>query len=310
MAPPITLWQRDIQTDLSNVKNTFSSWDSCMAETYCKWPAIVGIVVGGLIIISLLWCFARILFCGAECCFCIGSCMRCCTCCCRSSNSPRSRPQAQPAPYNQPYQYQSAAPPQYTSGPQYAQFDAPSKGGYRSVNEDSLPSMPAWENATSRKVEDHDYREDEAVEMSKLDTHTQQAQPMLPRVTMTPVESPYARDDQYSGDLGVPQPYDSRGYGHQHNPYTYNPTPSSAPVSPVYAQQNYPAYPAQNNYAPQQTTNYGYNRVSAHDNPVSPSVYSSRAENEYVPRAPPSYHSRAPSQGIGRKPVSGSWREI
>lgn len=234
--------------------------------------------------------------------------MRCCTCCCRSSNSPRSRPQAQPVPYNQPYQYQSAAPPQYTAGPQYAQFDAPSKGGYRSVNEDSLPAMPGWEDATSRQIEDHDHREDEAVEMSKLGTHTQQTQPMLPRVTMTSVDSPYGRDDQYTGDLGVPQ----RGYGQQQNPYTYNP----APVSPVYAQQNYPAYPpAQNDYprtsyAPQLTTNYGYNRVSAHDNPVSPSVYSSHAENEYAPRAPPSYHSRAPSQGIGRKPVQGSWREI
>lgn len=41
MAPPITLWQRDsLQTDLSNVKNTFSSWDSCMAESYCKFVNI------------------------------------------------------------------------------------------------------------------------------------------------------------------------------------------------------------------------------------------------------------------------------
>ena len=303
-----------------------------MAETYCKcvnsisfrifnhkltnprYPAIVGIVVGALILISLLWCFARILFCGAECCFCIGSCLRCCTCCCRSSNSPRSRPQPAPAPY----QYQSAAPPQYTATPQYAQFDAPSKGGYRSVNEDSLPAMPAWETATSRKVEDHD-REDEAVEMSKLDT--QQAQPMLPRVTMTPVELPYGRDP-YARDLGVPQTYDNRGYGQQQNPYAYNPAPAPAPGSPVYGQQNHPAYrPVQNNYpqtnyAPQQTTNYppqagyGYNRLSAQENPVSPSVYSSHGENEYAPRAPPSYHSRAPSQGLGRKPVQGSWREI
>lgn len=277
-----------------------------------RYPAIVGIVIGALILISLLWCFARILFCGAECCFCIGSCLRCCTCCCRSSNSPRSRPQAQPAPYNQPYQYQSAAPPQYTVGPQYAQFDAPSKAGYRSINEDALPAMPGWDTAASRKVEDHDYREDEAVEMSKLDTHTQQTQPMLPRLTPTPAESPYGRDP-YAGDLGVPQTHDNRAYNHQQNPYAYNPTP----VSPVYTQQNYASYPAQNNYpqttyAPQQTTNYGYNRVSAHDNPASPSVYSSHGGNEYVPRAPPppSYHSRAPSQGVGRKPVSGSWREI
>ena len=181
------------------------------------------------------------------------------------------------------------------------------------MNEDSLPAMPGWDNATTRKIEDHDAREDEAVEMAKLD---QQTQPMLPH------EQTYGRDH---GDLGVPQSYDvHRGYSQNQNPYTYNPVSAPSPtVSPVYGQQqNYPSYPSQaTNYAsqtttyPSQTTDYAngygsYNRIPGHENPISPSVYSSFGDREYAPRAPPSYHSRAPSQGLGRKPVHGSWREI
>jgi len=31
------LGKRSITSDVSSVKNTFSSWDNCMAQSYCKY---------------------------------------------------------------------------------------------------------------------------------------------------------------------------------------------------------------------------------------------------------------------------------
>lgn len=34
------LWQRiarDITSDVNGVKTTYSSWDTCMQKSYCKW---------------------------------------------------------------------------------------------------------------------------------------------------------------------------------------------------------------------------------------------------------------------------------
>ncbi|KAI7042713.1 hypothetical protein KC352_g46476, partial [Hortaea werneckii] len=53
-------WQRrDVASDLNNVKNTYSSWDKCMTETYCKWPAIIGIILAVIICLSIVWCLVR-----------------------------------------------------------------------------------------------------------------------------------------------------------------------------------------------------------------------------------------------------------
>lgn len=58
-----------------------------------------------------------------------------------------------------PYQgYQPAnanhAPPPYNEPPRFAQFD--NHGGSRKGGEDSLPAMPSWDSAQSKRVEDHD----------------------------------------------------------------------------------------------------------------------------------------------------------
>ncbi|EFX05702.1 hypothetical protein CMQ_3771 [Grosmannia clavigera kw1407] len=37
---------------ISDVKTAFSSWDNCMATTYCKWPVIAVIIIAGLIIVT------------------------------------------------------------------------------------------------------------------------------------------------------------------------------------------------------------------------------------------------------------------
>ncbi|KAF7570631.1 Med15 multi-domain protein [Pyrenophora tritici-repentis] len=174
------------QNPLDDVKTTFSSWDSCMSKTYCKWPVIVGIIIGGLILFSVIACIARCICCGAELACC---CFKCCTCCCPSGGSRgHKRVKSDPAaPYPQPYgapppnpyaqnpyaQAHAAAPPappidtrpvnqQYRSNamptfapaakperPQFATFDSTKAV----VNEDALPAMPTWKDGRDVHIE-------------------------------------------------------------------------------------------------------------------------------------------------------------
>ncbi|RMZ74285.1 fibroin-3 related [Pyrenophora seminiperda CCB06] len=174
------------QNPLDDVKTTFSSWDNCMSKTYCKWPVIVAIIIGGLILFSLIACVARCICCGAELACC---CFKCCTCCCPSggsrghkrvkSDSAAPYPQPYGAPPPNPYthnpyaQAHAAAPPappidtrpvnqQYRSNamptfalaakperPQFATFDSTKAV----VNEDALPAMPTWKDGRDVHVE-------------------------------------------------------------------------------------------------------------------------------------------------------------
>ncbi|KAF2848784.1 hypothetical protein T440DRAFT_500201, partial [Plenodomus tracheiphilus IPT5] len=176
------------QNPLDDARNTFSSWDNCMAKSYCKWPVIVGIIVGSLILISIVTCIARCICCGAEIACC---CFRCCTCCCSGSGgrSGHKRMKSEPAPYPAPYgaqppysapapaanpyaqahavaprpsmdtrpvnqQYRSNAMPTYGAvnapeRPQFATFDSTRAV----VNEDALPAMPTWKDGRDVHVE-------------------------------------------------------------------------------------------------------------------------------------------------------------
>ncbi|KAM5436383.1 hypothetical protein MferCBS31731_005874 [Microsporum ferrugineum] len=166
-----------------DVRDTFSSWDKCMAKNYCKWPAIVGIAVGGIILLSVIWCLVGCLCCGYTCC---KGCCECCSCCCPSS-SRKAGPSssytgrskfADETPYSG---YQRPAPPVYqqpvntaATTPSYAQFDTPGSrqgptGGR--ANDDALPNMPTWQDSTTRRVEDTSRRDDE-MEMTHLNPVT------------------------------------------------------------------------------------------------------------------------------------------
>ncbi|KAJ5101620.1 hypothetical protein NUU61_003842 [Penicillium alfredii] len=138
MSPPnISLWARDAASEIKSVPSTLSSWDKCMAKSYCKWPVIVGIIVGSVIVIAIL-----------------------------ASSAP-----AAPA-----YQSPAAPPafrgtPQTRSTPQTARFDSP-KTASSTVNEDALPAMPTWEGAVDKRVEDPNAHGDD-VEMEPLNPHGQ-----------------------------------------------------------------------------------------------------------------------------------------
>lgn len=279
MAPSRFL-PRDLGDDISNTANTFSSWDSCMSEGYCKWPVIVGIIIGSLILVSVIWCCVRCCCCGMDCCCGCFSCFnRCCP-------GPRRKNEGyQQAPPQQPYggQYQGPAQPMTYGGyayrgPQTATFDAPTtKNG--KYNEDALPAMPSWDQANSRHVRDED------VEMEKLGQDAAQKEGLLgeERENGGRYYNNGAPQDP-AGDLGMAQtgPYHEYGQQQQTGPYhDYNAhqqfvgSPSS-----VYGEQQ---------YAPSIPPSY---RTAA------PSIVS-----------PVQQHS-VPYTGVGRKPVQGSWRDV
>ncbi|KAL4797689.1 hypothetical protein BDV19DRAFT_387118 [Aspergillus venezuelensis] len=177
-----TLWVRETASEFESVPQTFSSWDNCMNKAYCKWPVIAGIIVGGVILLTVIACIVNCLCCGIRCCTC------CCSCCCPKPRPKRAKfaddPYHQPPPmpaamppvnntYNNSYEtgfqggYQTPqAPPTYR-GAQVARFDTPSSPGLSKMNEDALPAMPTWEQGVNRRVEDTSPQPD-SVEMEPL----------------------------------------------------------------------------------------------------------------------------------------------
>jgi hypothetical protein len=141
-------------------KSTQCSLAECglTLPAYTRWPAIIGCVVGGLVLLSLIWCIVRCCCCGMSvCCGCLS--------CCRGRHSSRG-----PKHHDEPNPYKSAPPPPpppppaasgYTPNqppsyapPQFATFVTSNKDGAggKTVNEDALPAMPTWESARTRKV--------------------------------------------------------------------------------------------------------------------------------------------------------------
>lgn len=131
------LRSRDLQTDIQTLPDTLSSWDKCMARDFCKYPVIVGCIIGGLMFISLLWCLIRCIMCGYACCSC------CCGGCGGSRRSQKHKHQVEFVPVQPPPIHQ---PPAYHQEPQFA-YTTDRSGN---VSGDSLPAMPTWE---STKVE-------------------------------------------------------------------------------------------------------------------------------------------------------------
>ncbi|KAJ5174012.1 uncharacterized protein N7500_001943 [Penicillium coprophilum] len=136
----ITLWARDTVSDLESVPSTFSSWDKCMAKSYCNC---------------------------------------CCPSGRRRNKTPKhfdDPPFHQPPPPapNPVYQASPAPPsyrgaqqraPSFRGAQQTAHFDAP-KTPAAHVNEDALPEMPTWAGAVDKHVEDPNHHDD--VEMEPL----------------------------------------------------------------------------------------------------------------------------------------------
>ncbi|KAK1752507.1 hypothetical protein QBC47DRAFT_59369 [Echria macrotheca] len=246
--------RQDIVSQANDVKTAFSSWDNCMAATYCKWPVIAIMIIGGLIIFSVVWCIIRCACCGLSCCCECCQCLKCCGNCCGCCDPPRGkRSKYLDEPYippNQGYKMQPPMNPHFppvapamtpaltgvSTGvtaaavaggpPQYAEFDVSKKGG-----EDALPAMPSWEDAGKKKV----LVEEEAVEMDQLKKPEASGQASAPNGALaagaiaavpnsrSPVGSPGLNRSPYGPPAGAPG---SNGYfpapGVETDPYGQN----------------------------------------------------------------------------------------
>ncbi|EEP76220.1 predicted protein [Uncinocarpus reesii 1704] len=301
-------WHRYEARALNDVKQTFSSWDKCMQKAYCKWPAIIGIVIGVLVVVGIAWCIIGCLCCGYTCC---RGCCSCCSCCGGGGGGGRQRHKYAdphpPATYQQPppnLGYQPAAPPvyerstpQYSSPvPQYAQFDTPS---HKPAHEDALPPMPSWQNAVTRRVEDPS----QDVEMHNLHPTTGQTLGTTTRSRSGYYEVP----SQPSSPRFAPDPYSAGAArtNQNHHPYAEQPpyarSPNASPSPSL--QQAYSPYSAAGRQSPYSAAG----RQSPGYAAYSPSVPSS---------PPPPFSPTAPGRqtpGLlqaGRKPVENSWKEV
>lgn len=209
-----------ITNSISDVKTAFSSWDNCMQATFCKWPVIAIIAIGGLIIFSFLWCIIRCMCCGLSCCCECCYCLKCCGSCCGMCDAPQKRHKYLDEPYVPPHHDQAYrsqdpmfAPQTFHSPvtakpepPQYAEFDTGKKGGG-----DELPQMPSWEGAGSKKVLVED--EQPAVELEQL--KKPEAQPSV--ALMTGAASSHPASPIQMSPQGTNNPY-----GQQQDPYAMN----------------------------------------------------------------------------------------
>jgi len=239
-----------LQSTVSDAKTALSSWDNCMAFTFCKWPVIGIIIFGSLIVFSIVWCCARCLCCGLSCCCECCQCLKCCGSCCGMCDPPGGRKHKYldeplvPPHQNQVYRSQAPMdyPPQRIEAPpkrevpQYATFESDKKDA------DSLPAMPTWNDGSSQKV----LIETEAVEMEPLKKPTP-ASSIVPTATgrtvspmplqgygspvaVSPYGPPQGRPgpNGYAGAVADPYAQQDQGYfndneyGQQHHNHNHN----------------------------------------------------------------------------------------
>jgi hypothetical protein len=178
--------------------------------------------------------------------------------------------------YQAPMIYQPAA-------PQFATFDASKK-----INEDSLPAMPSWDTAQTRRIED----ESQDMEMKDLEHQapggqrlgrTDQMYAPVGHEVISSVHSPYANEPQHDYMHGAVQPYGS-DLGAQHlnnNPYSHDDQAyNRAPLSPA---PTYSTGPAPTYHTTQPRP------------PINPN---------------PSYQSDRFAAGVTSPPHSGGWSPI
>ena len=209
-----------------------------MQKSYCKYPFIAGCVVGGLIALSLIWCFIRCCMCGYRCCCCGGR---------RYKNRQVHNPPLEPyppigghgggggmggmggaavigsgvpmaPPGGSGFGQQQTGITAANKAPQYAYFEASSG---RSANPDDLPTMPSWQGAKTEKVEDPDAAKD-AVELTSVNNNKQFAplrdenrSPAPSYGPRRPV-SPYDNGSHLNNNIG------GNGYGNNNNNNGYN----------------------------------------------------------------------------------------
>lgn len=244
-----------------------------------------------------------------------------------------------------PYQGYQAPPMMYGAQPQFATFDASSK-----KHEDSLPAMPSWDTAQTRRIED----DSQDMEMKHLEQQASgggtlhrnhNAYAPVANGQISPVHSPYQEQQDpyaapYASDLGsnhlsqTSYSHDLPPNNYTHAPLSPAPTYSSGPAptyrttqpqrppintnSPSFASDRYGAPPPQQQqWSPVASTRY---EPTEYQNGTSP-VSAGQGQGQFQSFAPaqgqrgsyqaPAGQVRPPSfLQVGRKPVGGSVREL
>lgn len=197
-----------------------------------RWPVIVAIIVGSVIVIAILACVINCICCGYQCC---RGCCSCLSCCCPSGRRRNKSPKYYDDPFHQPppppkptYQQPPApTPPVYRGAVQTATFDSAPKSASSKVDEDSLPAMPTWAGAVNKHVEDPNHHDD--VELEPLNP------PDRKQGAGTPLHAGTAYSD-YPPDRGAAGPgaVGYRGFGPT-DPYARR---SPAPAAGLAAAQD------------------------------------------------------------------------
>lgn len=276
---------------LKNARQTFSSWDNCMKQSYCKYPAIIGIIIAVLIAVSIIWCCVRCCCCGLSCCC---GCFSCFNSCCPSGRGKKRRqPADPPADYRQPNPYMGYIPPSNPPayhGPNTATFDVPN----HQANGDALPAMPTWSDGKLEESHRHD------VEMGHL-APAGQATGVVPIAGGRSGRGGYRELPHHDDSIGQTGSYRGTESTHPYRsdlgaqgmmaPHTaYDPPPPHSQSDPFMAGAAAPT---------------PYLRSSPPQPPYSP--YSAQPT---LPPVSPG-QARPPSLlQVGRKPINGSMREI
>jgi len=184
-------------------------------------------------------------------------------------------------------------------GAQTATFDVPSKN--TPINQDALPAMPSWNNASSRHVEEEGTLPDD-VEMEKLQhqtllTRQQQQQPQQ----YDGGRYAYPQDSAQAGDMGAM---------HAHSPY-YDYDQQQQYSYPQSAYGQHSAYPSTEYTSPTSTM---YEPAGQHPHQQQwGGGGGGGGGGGYAPSLPPSYRTGPPSvvsPPPQRRPVQGSWRDV
>ena len=252
-----------------------------------RWPAIAGIVIGVIVSCLTLFC-----------------CIRCCTRRRRKAggrNRANTASMFNPAPYQgyQPANNPNNAPPSYGQTPQFAQFDV-SNG--KKVTADSLPAMPSWDGAQSKRIEQED------MEMGHLEKPPQGHKPMSSiganssSVNLLPPGSGYPEADSHpiTQESQLSPHYTGPDFGHGAGHRYTRPD-----FGVGHGQQN--AYSA---YAPSDSTKYEPSGT------IEPQELGTTYGNTLPPPSPGAHQQKfGQAPGVlqaGRRPAGTgtSWRDV
>lgn len=257
-----------------------------------RWPVIAAIIVGSLIVLSILWCIFSCLCCGISLCTACTRCLTCGGCCGACGRSRGGRKDAEyrampptPTPY-QGYQPQSTPMTYNNSGPQFATFDARNKN----VHEDSLPAMPSWDHAPTRRVEDTTPSQQQQMARDNMEMEH-----MLPYG-----RSPPRHEAPYSSDLGAQQQTSRGGYNNDYYDPPRSPAPTYYSTAPVNA-------PTASGTGAQYAYDTGYSGGSgamSREGAQFGAGYTPYQQQQESDARPPSMLQ------IGRRPVPGTSREV